>query len=204
MIIFDPPSPKPSSDLWMTSLKQTPYLASFQQAFGRLESLVAGLVKKTDELETLVEAQAEELHSTSVAALAKRVEKLEITKVTQVLESCEQVAQTGITEPGFFPLDFDGKGFGLPTINVYCDLPSVTTVIGKEVSFDIEKCNTAGCFEKLITYDKAPMPQIVALLNSASECSQSLTLNCFIAPISVSIAIPLHQQATLHFSSSDK
>ena len=158
----------------MTILKQTPYLASFQQA---LESLVAGLVK--------------------------REEKLEITKATQVFESCKQVAQTGITEPGFFPLDFDGKDFGLPTINVYCDLPSVTTVIGKEVSFDIEKCNTAGCFEKLITYDKAPMPQIVALLNSASECSQSLTLNCFMAPISVSIAIPLHQQAMLHFSSSD-
>ena len=164
IFLVDPASPKLSSDLWMTTLKQTPYLASFQQA---LESLVAGLVKKTDDLETLVETQAEELHSTSVAALAKRVDKLEITKVTQVLESCEQVAQTGITEPGFFPLDFDGKGFGLPTINVYCDLPSVTTVIGKEVSFDIEKCNTAGCFEKLITYDQAPMPQIVALLNSA-------------------------------------
>ena len=69
-----------------------------------------------------------------------------------------------------------------------CVLPSGITKVGDTQTVDVTNCDGRLCFQEDIVY-KAAMPQIIALLESSSSCSQTVDFQCFSAPLQVMIDI---------------
>ena len=69
-----------------------------------------------------------------------------------------------------------------------CDLESGMTKIGETTIVNVTNCNENLCFKEDIVYE-APMPQIVALLESSTSCRQTIEFKCFSAPLKVMIKI---------------
>ena len=69
-----------------------------------------------------------------------------------------------------------------------CVLPSGITKVGETQTVDVINCNGNHCFQEDIGYEAA-MPQIIALLESSSSCSQTIDFQCFSAPLKVIINI---------------
>ena len=65
-----------------------------------------------------------------------------------------------------------------------CVLPSGITKVGEIQTVDVTNCNGNHCFEKDVIYEAAS-PQILALVESSSSCSQSIDFQCFSAPLEV-------------------
>ena len=64
-------------------------------------------------------------------------------------------------------------------------MPDRTTIVGKEVAYDVDHCNESFCSEKNITYD-APLPQLNLLVEKSPSCNQIVTFECQSAPVMVS------------------
>ena len=77
---------------------------------------------------------------------------------------------------------------GLKPIKAFCELPRGVTQIGESTTADIGKCPTLGCFSQEFDY-QTPMDQVVALLESSSDCHQTLEFQCFLAPLEVSFMV---------------
>ena len=71
-----------------------------------------------------------------------------------------------------------------------CLLPSGSTEVGDTQSVDVTNCDGSHCFQEDIVYEAA-MPQIIALLESSSSCSQTVDFQCFSAPLQVMMDISL-------------
>ena len=69
-----------------------------------------------------------------------------------------------------------------------CDLQSGSTKVGETQTVDVTNCDGNHCFQEDIVYEAA-MPQIIALLESSSSCSQTVDFQCFSAPLQVMIDI---------------
>ena len=67
-----------------------------------------------------------------------------------------------------------------------CVLPSGITQVGETQTVDVTNCDGNHCFQEDIHYEAA-MPQIIALLESSSSCSQTIDFQCFSAPLKVMI-----------------
>merc|ERR1711935_918900 len=170
-----------------------------QQTVSNLISRMTQMELKSSEdttaIQTLTEAMTKlqgELNSTQttnqrqeeeIVKLKTEVEKLkQVSRFTNVVESCEQLSHLGITDSGTYNLDFDGKFQGQVPIEAHCNLPEATTKIGKEVEVTIEQCNGSGCFEFPISYD-VNMDQIRALISRSTKCTQLVEFSCFSSPI---------------------
>ena len=81
-------------------------------------------------------------------------------------------------------------------MRVQCVLPSGITKVGETQTVDVINCNGNHCFQEDIGYE-ATMPQIIALLESSSSCSQTIDFQCFSAPLKVMINIQLGQNFQL-------
>ena len=66
-----------------------------------------------------------------------------------------------------------------------CDIPSGQTVLGDDTEVNIQKCDSLHCFQYTMTYS-TPLSQIVALIESSENCSQSIKMECSSAPYTVS------------------
>ena len=73
---------------------------------------------------------------------------------------------------------------GQPPMRAQCVLPSGITKVGETQTVDVINCNGNHCFQEDIGYEAA-MPQIIALLESSSSCSQTIDFQCFSAPLKV-------------------
>ena len=69
-----------------------------------------------------------------------------------------------------------------------CVLPSGNIKVGETQTVDVINCNGNHCFQEDIGYEAA-MPQIIALLESSSSCSQTIDFQCFSAPLKVIMII---------------
>ena len=58
--------------------------------------------------------------------------------------------------------------------------------MGEIQTIDVTNCNGNHCFKKEMVYEAAT-PQILALVESSSSCSQNIDFQCFSAPIKVCI-----------------
>ena len=67
-----------------------------------------------------------------------------------------------------------------------CVLPSGITKVGQSQTFNVTSCNENHCLNQDIGYEAA-LPQIIALVESSSSCSQNIDFQCFSAPIKVCI-----------------
>ena len=86
---------------------------------------------------------------------------------------------------------------GSKPIKAFCELPRGVTQIGESTTVDIGKCPTLGCFSQEFDY-QTPMDQVVALLESSSECHQTLELQCFLAPLEVSFKVSYNLRLIIH------
>ena len=73
-------------------------------------------------------------------------------------------------------------------------MPSGITKVGETQIVNVTNCNENLCFKEDIVYE-APMPQIIALLESSGSCSQTIDFQCFSAPLQVMIKIDLEVSA---------
>ena len=97
------------------------------------------------------------------------------------IKSCSDLARNGIVESGEFDLDLiqDHK-----PVKAWCNLPEGETVLGQNTSIEIEHCTGSGCIQEDLTYDNA-LDEIVALMDSSSDCRQDITFICNLAPLQV-------------------
>ena len=103
------------------------------------------------------------------------------------IKSCSDLAKNGIVESGEFDLDLiqDHK-----PVKAWCNLPEGETVLGQNTSIEIEHCTGSGCIQEDLTYDNS-LDEIVALMDSSSDCRQDITFFCNLAPLQVKIIIHL-------------
>ena len=66
-----------------------------------------------------------------------------------------------------------------------CDLPTGITKVGKSQTFNVTNCDGDHCLDQNIAYEA--LPQIIALMESSSSCSQSIDFQCYSAPLKVCI-----------------
>lgn len=86
-----------------------------------------------------------------------------------------------MNQNAFIKIDVDGSG-PLDPFEVTCEFLSdgrVLTVLGhsSEHSTVVDSFQDPGSYDQTIEYD-AKMPQIEALLNRSSDCSQRLSYSC--------------------------
>ena len=65
-----------------------------------------------------------------------------------------------------------------------CVLPSGITKVGQSQTFNVTTCNGNHCLDQDIAYEAA-LPQIIALMESSSSCTQNIDFQCFLAPLRV-------------------
>ena len=65
-----------------------------------------------------------------------------------------------------------------------CLLPTGITKVGATQTVNVTNCEGNLCFKQDIVYEAA-LPQIIALIQSSSSCSQSIDFQCFSAPLKV-------------------
>ena len=115
----------------------------------------------------------------------ERLTHLEELSKTQVLRSCEELADYGITQSGEFDIDPDGQLIGKPPIRVRCDFNTGETIVrhnSEDIVIVEHGCDKPGCFEHDIQY-QAPMEQIQALIQLSDQCEQSIDFRCYLAPL---------------------
>ena len=59
-------------------------------------------------------------------------------------------------------------------------------MLGEDIDYQFQKCSDAFCSEKVIEI-KAPMAQLILLLEKSPICKQEVTFSCFLAPVMVRI-----------------
>ena len=70
-------------------------------------------------------------------------------------------------------------------MSAYCDFQTKVKRLGENVTVQVEPCNSAGCYEHKIDVE-ASEHHLLALFREASECKQSIQVDCFLAPLEVS------------------
>ena len=103
-----------------------------------------------------------------------------LTKMIRV-DSCDDLARNGIKTSGYYDLDL---GNPQNPVTAWCTLPEGEIKLGKEVTVQVELCQTNKCFTKPLAYN-ASQDQLEKLVDSASSCYQDITFNCITSPLQV-------------------
>ena len=111
-----------------------------------------------------------------------KVQRLELISRLLAPETCMELVNNGMTESIDVMLDPDGKNQGLPPIQVKCQLPEGKSIVGEEVTAIVDHCESEGCFKKDLNYG-ASVGQIETLISKSMSCSQSIKVECVLAPI---------------------
>ena len=77
---------------------------------------------------------------------------------------------------------------GQVPIKAHCSLPDGLTKIGEEVEIELSHCDSTGCFAHEINYDSVTIEQIIALIQSSTECYQKIEFHCLSAPLVASVS----------------
>ena len=71
-------------------------------------------------------------------------------------------------------------------IKAHCSLPDGVTKIGDELEIEISHCGSQGSFTHEINYDSVTFDQIIALIQSSTECYQKIEYHCLSTSLAVS------------------
>ena len=103
-------------------------------------------------------------------------------------KSCGEAVELGIKTSRFLTLDPDGHSVKEEPIVGFCDVATGTTVLENDITVEVGKCDSLHCFQHNMSYS-APVTQMVALIESSGNCSQSIKVDCQSAPLKVSFTI---------------
>ena len=88
-------------------------------------------------------------------------------------------------------LDPDGQNVKEEAFRAFCEIPVGRTILDEDVKVEAQKCDNIHCYEHNMTYS-APLTQIVELIESSGNCSQSISVECISAPFQVLVASSLN------------
>ena len=86
-------------------------------------------------------------------------------------------------ESGYYDIDPDGEG-DLASFSVYCDMTANNKVGVTVISHDSEnemqvnKCEQAGCYSRVIHYKGVSVSQLESLTNVSTHCEQFIKYEC--------------------------
>ena len=117
--------------------------------------------------------------------------------------TCKQLQDLGVTKSGYYFIDPDGSGVGIPPVEVFCDMKSGTTRIDHDLEGEqqVSPCRERGCFVRAVNY-AIPMKQLEAIILMSSHCEQYIRYDCKMAPLNSdneSNAWWMDRHETLHF-----
>ena len=107
------------------------------------------------------------------------------------VNSCTDLAQNGITNDGYYDLDF---GQPHSPVTTWCTLPDGETKLGEDIIINAEHCNSNKCFSKDLEYE-VNQEQFDFLIESSKSCYQNLSFHCISSPLQVRILLPNHLNA---------
>merc|ERR1711935_980751 len=166
-----------SSDVNFDQFK-TDMLTQFESLkinFVSMESRIELLKVDADQCKIKTQALTEELRNHK-----------ELSRLMTVTESCLELANHGVTTSKEYDLDPDGVNRGQIPIKAHCSLPDGVTKIGEELEIEISHCGSQGSFTHEINYDSVTMDQIIALIQSSTECYQKIEYDCLSTSLAVS------------------
>ena len=73
-------------------------------------------------------------------------------------------------------------------IKAHCSLPDGVTKIGDELEIEISHCGSQDYFTHEINYESVTINQIIALIQSSTECYQKIEYHCLSTPLAVSVS----------------
>ena len=82
-------------------------------------------------------------------------------------------------------------------IKAHCSLPDGVTKIGNELEIEVSHCDSQGCFTHEINYDSVTIEQIIALMQSSTECYQKIEFHCLSTPLVASVSNFLYKNLIL-------
>ncbi|CAG0886202.1 unnamed protein product [Darwinula stevensoni] len=102
-------------------------------------------------------------------------------------QTCQTLADLGVTKAGNYFVDPDGILVGDPPIQVFCDMETdpVSTIVqhdAMKTDAEIDNCADPGCFSRNIKYN-ASLKQMVALIDQSQSCNQRIKYDCLSAPL---------------------
>lgn len=121
-------------------------------------------------------------------SVQERLDHLEELSKIHTLRSCHEYDEYGINTSGRYFIDPDGPLVGIEPFEVQCNFEDHSTEIlhdhdGQTVVVD--HCTEPhDCFRLDLAYP-TKMEQMVALIDLSENCTQDITFNCFLAPLSV-------------------
>ena len=77
---------------------------------------------------------------------------------------------------------------GQVPIKAHCSLPDGLTKIHDELEIEVSHCDSQGCFTHDIDYDSVTIEQIIALIQSSTECYQKIEFHCLSTPLVASVS----------------
>ena len=68
--------------------------------------------------------------------------------------TCKQLQDLGVTKSGYYFIDPDGSGVGIPPVEVFCDMKSGTTRIDHDLEGEqqVSPCRERWCFVRAVNY----------------------------------------------------
>ena len=115
-------------------------------------------------------------------------EYLEFSSSMVVGESCLDLARQGVTKSKVYDLDLDGVNRGEIPIKAHCTFPDGVTTIGQDQDIEVTQCSSPNCISHEINYNSTMMNQMIALIQSSTECFQKIDFNCLSAPLIESVS----------------
>ena len=129
-----------------------------------------------------------ETTTTPDKSVEERLQHLEELSKIHTLRSCNEYDEYGINTSGTYFIDPDGPLVGIEPFEVHCNFDDHSTEIlhdhdGQTV--EIDHCTEPHvCFHLELKYP-TKMEQMVSLIDLSDTCTQEITFNCFLAPLSV-------------------
>ena len=109
----------------------------------------------------------------------------EVPRLVTAPENCKEAVNLGIKTSRLVTLDPDGQSVKEEPIRGFCEAATGRTILDNDVMVEVGKCGNLHCFQHNMSYS-APLPQMVALIESSGNCTQSIRLDCQSAPLQVS------------------
>ena len=110
----------------------------------------------------------------------------EVPHLATAPENCGEAIDLGVKTSRFITLDPDGQSVKEEPILGFCEVPTGTTILDTDVTVEVQTCDSLHCFQHNMTY-AAPLQQMVALIDTSGNCSQSIKVDCLTAPLQVSL-----------------
>ena len=174
------------------------YFSKYDEKIQKIDTTIAeitdALTKATKDITVLqikdieLQGKIDALEKANKARPAQisqeRISKIEEITKTLALRSCQEYKEFGITTPGVYYIDPDGRwGKGAP-FQVLCNFEYGITEImhDQEDKIEIPHCPDEMCYQLSLGYPTTK-EQLTSLIDLSATCTQQIQFDCYLAPL---------------------